>query len=171
LDLLQRELRGQGLRLRWNDPQESVFEGFLSRGDRRLAAVVEQAWRKGAKFDAWADHFREDVWQEAMAEEGIDADFYTHRRRSLDEVFPWEHIDIAVTKKFLSKDYLMSLEQETRIDCRHQCFACGILPELKDLRRETPPEAWQCPPVKKRPGAKLRPPLPLTVNSIPLEVI
>jgi hypothetical protein len=106
-----------------------------------------------------------------MAEEGIDSNFYTHRRRSLDEIFPWEHIDIAVTKKFLSNDYLMSLEQETRIDCRHQCFACGILPELKDLRRETPPEAWQCPPVKKRPGAKLRPPLPLTVNSIPLEVI
>ena len=85
-------------------------------------------------------------WQE----EGIDPHFYTHRRRTLDEIFPWEHIDIAVTKKFLSKDYLMSLEQETRIDCRHQCFACGILPELKDLRRETPPEAWQCPPVKKR---------------------
>ena len=62
LDLLRRELRGQGLRLRWNDPQESVFEGFLSRGDRRLAPVVERAWRKGAKFDAWADHFREDAW-------------------------------------------------------------------------------------------------------------
>ena len=171
LDLLQRELRGQGLRLRWNDPQESIFEGFLSRGDRRLAAVVERAWRKGAKFDAWADHFREDAWQEAMAEEGIDSEFYTHRRRSLDEVFPWEHVDIAVTKKFLSKDYLMSLEQETRIDCRHQCFACGILPELKDLRRETPPEAWQCPPVNKRPGAKARPPQPFSVDSVPLEVL
>ena len=75
-------------------------------------------------------------------------------RRTLDEIFPWEHIDIAVTKKFLSKDYLMSQNQETRIDCRHQCFACGILPKLKDLRRETPPEAWQCPPVRQKTTAK-----------------
>ena len=171
IGLLQRELRGQGLRLRWNDPKESVFEGLLSRGDRRLAAVVENAWRKGAKFDAWADHFREDAWQEALQEQAIDPGFYTHRRRTLDELFPWEHIDIAVTKKFLSKDYLMSFEQETRIDCRHQCFACGILPELKELRRETEPEAWQCPPVKKRAGALSVDPQPLVVDSIPLPTI
>lgn len=171
LTLLRTELRGQGLRLRWNDPEESFFEGFLSRGDRRLAAVIENAWRKGAKFDAWADHFREDAWQEAMVEEGIDPHFYTHRRRTLDEVFPWEHLDIAVTKKFLTKDYLMSLEQETRIDCRHHCFACGILPELKDLRRETPPEAWQCPPVKKRAVGKTVQPQPFVVDSIPLTIV
>jgi radical SAM family uncharacterized protein len=168
LNLLRSELRGQGLRLRWNDPQESFFEGFLSRGDRRLAPVIESAWRRGAKFDAWGDHFREDAWQAAMEEQGIDPQFYTHRRRNLDETFPWEHIDIAVTKKFLSKDYLMSLEQETRIDCRHQCFACGILPELKALRRETPLDAWQCPPVRKRPGAKPVESEPLSVDSIPL---
>ena len=137
LELLQREMRGHGLRLRWNDAEESLFEGFLSRGDRRIAAVVEKAWRKGARFDAWAEHFRQDAWDEALAEEGLDPAFYTHRQRRIDEIFPWEHIDIAVTKKFLSKDYLMSLQQETRIDCRHQCFACGILPKLKDLRRET----------------------------------
>ncbi|MFN2135517.1 MAG: TIGR03960 family B12-binding radical SAM protein [Candidatus Promineifilaceae bacterium] len=172
LEMLRNELRGQGLRLRWNDPEESFFEGFLSRGDRRLASVVEKAWQKGAKFDAWADHFRADAWEEALAEEQIDPSFYTHRRRRLDEVFPWEHIDIAVTKKFLSKDYLMSLEEETRIDCRHQCFACGILPQLKDLRRDTPPEAWQCPPVRARSRARsAKPeslPTPLTVDSIPL---
>ena len=150
LQLLQREMRGQGLRLRWNDAEESLFEGSLSRGDRRMAAVVEKAWRKGARFDAWAEHFSQEAWTEALAEEGLDPAFYTHRQRRIDEIFPWEHIDIAVTKKFLSKDYLMSRQQETRIDCRHQCFACGILPKLKDLRRETPLEAWQCPPVRQR---------------------
>jgi radical SAM family uncharacterized protein len=150
LDLLQREMRGQGLRLRWNDAEESLFEGFLSRGDRRLAALVEKAWRKGARFDAWAEHFKEDAWNEALAEEKLDPAFYTHRKRTIDEIFPWEHLDIAVTKKFLTKDYLMSQQQETRVDCRDQCFACGILPKLKDLRRETPLEAWQCPPVRKR---------------------
>lgn len=171
LGLLKRDLRGHGLRLRWNDAEESNFEGLLSRGDRRLAQVVESAWRKGAKFDAWADHFRQDAWQEALDEEGLDPRFYTHRQRALDEIFPWEHIDVAVTKKFLTKDYLMSLEQETRIDCRHHCFACGILPELKDLRRETPPEAWQCPPVKKRPGVEPVVPEPYLVDSIPLSLL
>lgn len=150
LELLRREMRGPGLRLRWNDAEESLFEGFLSRGDRRLAAVVEKAWRKGARFDAWVEHFRQDAWNEALAEEKLDPAFYTHRRRSVDEIFPWEHMDIAVTKKFLTKDYLMSQQEETRVDCRNQCFACGILPKLKDLRRETPLEAWQCPPVRKR---------------------
>ena len=150
LELLMREMRGHGLRLRWNDAEESLFEGFLSRGDRRLAAVVEKAWRKGARFDAWAEHFKLDAWNEALAEEGLDPAFYTHRKRPIDEIFPWEHIDVAVTKKFLTKDYLMSQQQETRVDCRNQCFACGILPKLKDLRRETPLEAWQCPPVRKR---------------------
>ena len=119
----------------------------MTRGDRRMAAVVERAWRKGATFDAWQNHFRRDAWQEAMAEEGLDPAFYSHRRRPIDEVFPWEHIDVAVTRRFLTGDYLMSQRQETRIDCRHHCFACGILPKLKELRRETPPEAWACPPV------------------------
>lgn len=168
LALLKSELRGQGLRLRWNDPADSLFEGFLSRGDRRMAEVVERAWRAGAKFDAWSEHFREDAWYEALAAEGLEPSFYTHRKRQIDEIFPWEHIDIAVTKKFLSQDYLMSKTQETRIDCRHQCFACGILPKLKDLRRETADSAWECPPVPTRPHHKPREvPVP-TVDSIPL---
>lgn len=149
LRYLSREFKQPGMKLRWNDPDESVFEGILTRGDRRLAEVVERAWRKGAKFDAWYDHFRQDAWYEAIAEVGLDPAFYTHRKRPIDEVFPWEHIDVAVTRRFLTGDYLMSQQQETRVDCRHHCFACGILPKLKDLRRETPPEAWECPPVTK----------------------
>jgi radical SAM family uncharacterized protein len=171
LALLKREIRGAGMRLRWNDPNESLFEGFLSRGDRRMAEVVERAWRKGAKFDAWNEHFREDAWQEALAEEGLEPEFFTHRKRTIDELFPWEHIDIAVTKKFLAQDYLMSQEQETRIDCRHQCFACGILPKLKDLRRETPSEAWECPPVKTRPHHQPLTPRTPVVAGIPLRVL
>ncbi|MCB8922850.1 MAG: TIGR03960 family B12-binding radical SAM protein [Ardenticatenaceae bacterium] len=171
LDLLKEAFRGPGLRLRWNNPQESVFEGFLSRGDRRMANAVELAWRKGAKFDAWMEHFKQDAWGEALDEMGLDAHFYTHRKRRIDEVFPWEHIDVAVTKKFLTQDYLMSQQQETRVDCRNHCFACGILPKLRDLRRETEPEAWQCPPVPKRkhhqPVEKRVP----VVDSIPLTVV
>ena len=95
------------------------------------------------------DSFRQDAWYEAMAEEGLDPTFYTHRKRPIDELFPWEHIDVAVTRRFLTQDYLMSGRQETRVDCRHHCFACGILPKLKELRRETAPEAWECPPVTR----------------------
>ncbi|CUS04332.2 conserved protein of unknown function [Candidatus Promineifilum breve] len=149
ISYLSREFKRPGLKLRWNDPDESAFEGILTRGDRRLAEVVERAWRKGAKFDAWYDHFRQDAWYEAMAEEGLDPTFYTHRKRPIDELFPWEHIDVAVTRRFLTQDYLMSGRQETRVDCRHHCFACGILPKLKELRRETAPEAWECPPVTR----------------------
>jgi radical SAM family uncharacterized protein len=149
LNLLKREMRGQGLRLRWNDPEGSFYEGLLSRGDRRLANVVERAWRSGAKFDAWHEHFDLKQWQEALGAEGLDMDFYTHRRRPIDEVFPWEHVDVALTRRFLTQDYLMSQDGETRIDCRDQCFACGILPKLKDLRRETPADAWECPPVTR----------------------
>jgi hypothetical protein len=147
--LLQEEMRMHGLRLRWNEPLESFYEGFLTRGDRRVAEVVERAWRKGAKFDAWYEHFDMAQWREAFAEEGLEMAFYSHRRRAIDEVFPWEHIDVAVTRRFLTQDYLMSGKGETRIDCRDQCFACGILPKMTDLRRETPAEAWECPPVSK----------------------
>ncbi len=150
LERLKKKMRGPGLRLRWNDPKESAFEGFLSRGDRRMAEGVELAWRKGAKFDAWREHYNEDAWNEALDELGLSPTFYTHRRRRIDEVFPWEHIDVAVTKKFLAQDYLMSQAQETRVDCRDQCFACGILPKLKELRRETADDAWACPPVPTR---------------------
>ncbi|MCA9986582.1 MAG: B12-binding domain-containing radical SAM protein, partial [Anaerolineales bacterium] len=145
--LIKDQIRGNGLRLRWNPPQESIYEGFLARGDRRVAEVVERAWRKGAKFDAWKEHFDESQWYESFAEVGLDPYFYTHRQRTIDEIFPWEHIDVAVTKRFLTQDYLMSQKGETRIDCRDQCFACGILPKLVDLRRETADDAWLCPPV------------------------
>lgn len=145
--LLKDQLKGQGLRLRWNDPKETLFEGIFSRGDRRLGAVILWAWQHGAKFDAWGDNYRHLVWMDAMEACGLSVDFYTHRQRGLDEIFPWEHIDVAVKKKFLLEDYRMSQRGETRIDCRDKCFACGILPKFSGVRSQTPSEAWECPPV------------------------
>ncbi|OQX61063.1 MAG: hypothetical protein B5M51_08920, partial [Anaerolinea sp. 4484_236] len=75
-------------------------------------------------------------------------DFYTHRQRSADEVFPWDHINAGVSKKFLRQDYEWSQEEKTRPDCREKCYACGILPTFNDLRRQVPDEAWYCPAVK-----------------------
>ncbi len=149
-NLLKDQLRGHGLRLRWNNPQETLLEAFLSRGDRRLGRVIRRAWELGDKFDAWQEHFKPDAWHQAFAECGLDMAFYTHRPRPIDEVFPWDHIDVAVKKKFLVEDYLMSQRGETRVDCRNRCFACGILPRFTELRSQTPAQAWECPPVVPR---------------------
>jgi hypothetical protein len=92
--------------------------------------------------------------------------FYTHRERAVDEVFPWDHIDIAVKKKFLVEDYLMSQEGETRHDCRDGCFACGILPKFTKTRMQTPAEAWECPPVKPRSERRKSAPAVVTLDSI-----
>lgn len=146
--LLKRQIRGNGLRLRWNHPDEALLEGLLSRGDRRLGPVIQRAWELGSRFDAWQEHHRHAAWEQALAEHGLEFAFYTHRARTLDEIFPWDHIDPAVRKQFLARDYLMSQQGETRIDCREQCFACGILPKFAQTRSRTPAEAWRCPPVK-----------------------
>ncbi len=145
-NILQDGLRGRGLKLSWNAPEETFLEAALARGDRRLGAVIHRAWELGAKFDAWNEHFRWDAWQQAFADAGLEMSFYTQRRRSLDEVLPWDHISVAVKKSYLKRDYRMSLEGEIREDCRHTCYACGILSAFGDLRSQTPAEAWECPP-------------------------
>lgn len=147
--LLKDQIKNErGMHLRWNDADETHFEGWMSRGDRRLARIIERAWQLGCHFDAWQDHHQHNLWLQAFEESAIDPDFYTHRERGLDEVFPWDHIDVAVHKKFLREDYLMSIKRETRVDCRDNCFACGILPKFAKVRSETEPMQWECPPVK-----------------------
>ena len=146
--ILKDQLRGHGLHLRWNHIEDSEFEGIMSRGDRRLGRVIQRAWEMGCKFDAWTDGHKHDVWLQALAENGLTPRFYTHRQRELEEVFPWDHIDAAVHKKFLKDDYLMSIKGETRVDCRDKCFACGILPKFKEQRSQTEEMAWECPSVK-----------------------
>jgi radical SAM family uncharacterized protein len=148
--LLRQALRGKNLKLTWTDPQETMLEAWLSRGDRRMAEVIYQAWRRGARFDAWQEHLNLPAWQGAFAAAGLDPSFYTHRERPIDEVFPWEHISAAMRKKFLTEDYLWSLQGKTRVDCRERCFACGILPTFAELRSLHPGEAWQCPEVKPK---------------------
>jgi radical SAM family uncharacterized protein len=148
--LLRRGLRGKGLKLNWTDPEETRLEALLSRGDRRLGWVIHRAWQLGARFDAWGEHFKPEAWWTALEEAGLDLTFYTQRQRSVEETFPWDHIDIAVRKAFLAQDYLMSQQGETRVDCREQCFACGILPRFVELRSQTSANAWECPEVKPR---------------------
>jgi radical SAM family uncharacterized protein len=148
-DLLKRELyRDKNIKLSLTNAEDSFLEAWLSRGDRRMAEVVYSAWKKGSKFDAWQEGKKYDAWMEAFAEHGLDPLFYTHRQRRTDEVFPWEHITAAVRKNFLFQDFRMSLEGEIRVDCRLNCYACGILPTFAGLRRENPGKVWMCPEVK-----------------------
>lgn len=147
IQLLQQNLRGKNFKLTWNPPDATFLEAWLSRGDRRLAQVIYHAWRRGAKFDAWNDQRKIEAWYQAFEQCGLEPEFYTHRSRSMDEAFAWDHIDIGVRKKYLIQDYQMSLQEKTRPDCRQGCFACGILPKYNTLRREKG-LTWKCPPLK-----------------------
>lgn len=145
--LLKKGLRGPGLKLTWNSPENTMLEAWLSRGDRRMSEVIYEAWKRGAKFDAWGDQFLYNIWQEAFCVVGIDPAFYTHRERPIDEIFPWDHINAGIHKKFLIQEYMFSKQAITRGDCRHICYACGILPTFNDLRRQYSGDAWCCPEV------------------------
>jgi radical SAM family uncharacterized protein len=148
LDLLKRELRGPAFKVSWTPPEDTLLEGWLSRGDRRMAEVIYTAWRNGTKFDAWQDQRQLQAWSSAFASLNLDPAFYTHRTRRFDEVFPWEHISDAVRKKYLYRDYQRSLDGGTREDCRDDCDACGILPTFAAARREYPGIYWKCPEVR-----------------------
>ena len=140
--------KGRGILYNWNDPEESLLEAVLSRGDRRLGAVIRGAWERGAKFDAWGDQFRPQAWRDAFAAEGLDPAWYAHRPRLADEVFPWDHIGAGVEKRWLLLDWHASQRGEVKVDCRNHCYHCGILTAFKGIRANTPPQAWQCPPVR-----------------------
>ena len=147
--LLKRQLlKDKNIKLSWTKPEDTLLEAWLTRGDRRMAEVIYSAWKNGAKFDAWDEAKKQEVWLSAFEEHGLDPAFYTHRQRRTDEVFPWEHITAAVRKNFLFQDFRQSLEGQIRVDCRLNCFACGILPTFANLRRENPGEGWKCPDVK-----------------------
>jgi radical SAM family uncharacterized protein len=148
--LLRRALRGPGLRLDLTPLATTQLEARLSRGDRRMGAVIEEAWRNGARFDAWSERFRPDAWQAAFPQAGVDPAFYTDRERPPDEVFPWDHINTGVRKDFLRREYEASLRGITRGDCREECFACGILTTFRELRDALPEEAQFCPTVPPR---------------------
>lgn len=147
--LLRRELgRDRSIKLSLTAAEDSYLEAWLSRGDRRMAEVVYAAWKGGSRFDAWDEGKKYEAWMQGFEQQGLDPLFYTHRQRRTDEVFPWEHITAAVRKNFLFQDFRQSLEGQIRVDCRLNCFACGILPTFANMRRENPGEVWKCPDVK-----------------------
>lgn len=163
IELLQRELRGPGIHFSWNNPEETLVEAFLTRGDRRMADVIELAWRKGAKLEGWGEYFNFAAWQAAFEELGLDMDWYARRQRPLDEVLPWDHISAGVKKQFLIDEYLHAYEGAVIDDCREHCFSCGILGYFKEQRRAAPDEAWGCPSLGRGKARQ-----PVSIAPIPL---
>ena len=119
-------LNHRSLKYNWHEADVTVLEGVLARGDRRVAAVIEEAYRNGALYDAWSESFRNDIWMKAFETCGVDIDFYTTRERSLDELFPWDFIDTGVSKEFLKREWNNAVNGTVTPNCRERCSGCGV---------------------------------------------
>ena len=129
--VVKSEIRAQvnqrSIRYSWHEPDVTILEGFLARGDRRCAQVILKAYEKGAIYDAWSESFDYNIWKEAFAETNTDIDFYTLRERSTDEILPWDFIDAGVTKKFLIHEWEQAKKETVTPNCRQKCSGCGAM--------------------------------------------
>jgi len=166
-DLLKKKLYPiRQIKVSLHDSPTSWLEGILTRGDRRLGRTIVEAWRRGARFDGWTEHFKPEAWSEAFLATGIDPD-RVNRRRTLEEPLPWDHIDCLVTKDYHKKEWLKAVAAGLTTDCRTACHRCGVIDEHKQLcvnqiytaRAGKKEEAgWTMPPM-----AELTPPNPDSV--------
>ena len=124
---IRSQLNQRSIRYNWHEPDVTVLEGFLARGDRRCSKVILKAYEKGALYDAWSESFHYDIWKEAFKETGVDIEFYTLRERSTDEILPWDFIDAGVTKKFLIREWEQAKAETVTPNCRQKCSGCGVL--------------------------------------------
>ena len=119
------QLNKKSIKYNWHEADVTILEGVLARGDRKVAKVIKKAYEKGCLFDSWTEGFKNELWMEAFVECGVDIDFYTIRKRELDEVFPWDFIDIGVTRAFLEREWRKAHEETVTPNCRMQCSGCG----------------------------------------------
>ena len=117
--------RDKSITYNWHDPETSYLEAIFSRGDRRLGDVLEYAWQNGAKFDSWSEYFDYQRWMDALEHCGLNGDFYAHRVREKDEVFPWAIPSVGVTREFLWRERELCYDSVTTPDCRSRCSGCG----------------------------------------------
>jgi len=110
--LVKSSIRSKRIDYKYHDAKSSVIEGVLSRGDRKVSALIEQAWKLGARFDSWSEHFSLDIWRQAFTETGLSMDFYAHRHRNYDEILPWDFIDIGVSKSVLIRENEKALQSQ-----------------------------------------------------------
>ncbi|MCX6418041.1 MAG: TIGR03960 family B12-binding radical SAM protein [Actinobacteria bacterium] len=126
---------GKSIGFRYHDGKPGIIEGLLSRGDRRVGAVIERVWRQGARFDGWSEHFSYQAWadaaHEALSDVPVDLDWYTIRERGEDEVLPWDHLDSGLDKEWLWQDWQESISGAEVEDCRWTpCYDCGVCDQM-----------------------------------------
>lgn len=125
-ETMKAQLNHKSLRYNWHEADVTVLEGLLARGDRKVAQAIYNAYEDGCIFDAWSDYFSMEKWENAMEKAGVSLDFYAYRQRDLDEVFPWDFIDVGVRKDFLKKEWERATQdQVVTPNCRMQCSGCG----------------------------------------------
>ena len=124
---IRAQLNQRSIRYSWHEPDVTILEGFLARGDRRCSKVILRAYEKGAIYDAWSESFDYNIWKESFAETNTDIDFYTLRERSTDEILPWDFIDAGVTKKFLIHEWEQAKKETVTPNCRQKCSGCGAM--------------------------------------------
>lgn len=122
---VREQINQRSIRYICHDAVTSELEGIFARGDRKLSDVIEKAYKKGCIFDAWTDYFRPDVWNELLDELSVDRDFYNYRERNEDEIFPWDFIDIGVSKQFLRREYENAKQGKVTPNCKQKCSGCG----------------------------------------------
>ena len=125
VNLLRSSITARNVTYNWHDAETSVIEAALSRGDRRMSSVIEEVWRQGGRLEAWSDYFSYQRWEEAFRKCGLDMSFYASRERSLDELLPWDMIDVGVRKAHLVHEREQCYASRLSTDCRKQCSACG----------------------------------------------
>lgn len=123
---LKSRIKSRNITYNYHDSPVSLLEAVFARGDRKLSRVLIKAWEKGCKFDGWSDYFNYEMWMEAFRECGIDPAFYANRRRSFEEILPWDHIDAGVSKEYLISEDKKALKGELTRDCRLGCTNCGV---------------------------------------------
>lgn len=121
------QLNHKSIKYNWHEADVTVLEGILARGDRKIGQALLKVYEKGGIFDAWSEYFDYQRWVDAFAECGIDTDFYTMRERDLDEIFPWDFIDIGVSKEFLKREWKNAHDEKVTTNCRMKCSGCGAM--------------------------------------------
>lgn len=124
--LLLDSVKTKKIKVSYHNPDVSMLEVILAKGDRRLCKAVYTAWKKGCKFDSWDEYFHFDKWLEAFEECGIDTSFYANRRFEYDEILPWDHLDYLVSKEFLIRENKTAHQSKTTPNCRLRCSGCGV---------------------------------------------
>ena len=125
IKLLKENITRKQIRYIHHDAKTSVLEAVIARGDQKVAELIYRAYQKGCTYDSWSEYFKHDKWVEAAEEMGLSFDFYAKRARDYDEVLPWDHIDIGVTKKFLIRENEKAKEAATTPNCHEKCTGCG----------------------------------------------